>query len=202
MRAKNRFSTAGRTTDAISPGMFRQKPWASRFVSSHSCRKKPAERPWAMILLFSRVRSSSGSTSWANSFSSSASECSDSFCKRNMTWSARLNSAGQAWPTLESSLDKSDTLPKKKSLPEWSSMTLSKRWKTSEDGWWMVQSTLQPSLKASNLNFWMTVCAANESSPVVGSSRKMSLGCTISSIATQVRFFSPPEMPLMRSSPM
>lgn len=47
----------------------------------------------------------------------------------------------------------------------------------------------------------MTCKAVVESKPVVGSSRKMMLGFVISSTPIEVRFLSPPLIPLMKAFP-
>mmetsp|Transcript_10492 Transcript_10492/g.24298 ORF Transcript_10492/g.24298 Transcript_10492/m.24298 type:complete len:228 (-) Transcript_10492:97-780(-) len=91
--------------------------------------------------------------------------------------------------------------PKKTSSPWESSITRWNWWKTSDAGWWIVVSTLQPSFFARAASLDMTLYAANESRPEVGSSKKMSFGCMTSSTPMAVRFFSPPEMPRISSSP-
>ena len=85
--------------------------------------------------------------------------------------------------------------------PSCNTRTREKRWKTSELGWWIVHSTLQP-WAARLPRFLITAYAANASSPDVGSSRKTSVGFMTSSIPTEVRFFWPPEIPRIISSPM
>jgi len=47
-----------------------------------------------------------------------------------------------------------------------------------------------------------TDVAVNESSPVVGSSRKIRLGSVINSTPIDVLFLSPPETPLTRGPPI
>mmetsp|Transcript_45463 Transcript_45463/g.120027 ORF Transcript_45463/g.120027 Transcript_45463/m.120027 type:complete len:119 (+) Transcript_45463:1186-1542(+) len=56
-------------------------------------------------------------------------------------------------------------------------------------------------LSASSRSTWQTLYAAWLSSPLVGSSRKTMLGSVTSSVAMAVRFFSPPEMPLIMAEP-
>ena len=55
-------------------------------------------------------------------------------------------------------------------------LTLLNVWKTSEAGWWMVHRMLHPRVEPSSTSFRHTDCAAKESRPEVGSSRKMSSG--------------------------
>ncbi len=47
----------------------------------------------------------------------------------------------------------------------------------------------------------MTECAVFESRPVVGSSKKRQLGDVIISMAIDVRFLSPPEIPRLNAVP-
>ena len=47
-----------------------------------------------------------------------------------------------------------------------------------------------------------TDIAVNESSPVVGSSKKISMGSVMSSTPMEVLFLSPPETPLMSAPPI
>lgn len=66
----------------------------------------------------------------------------------------------------------------------------------------MVLMTVLPSLLAKSPNVSMTDVAVNESSPVVGSSKKMRLGSVINSTPIDVRFLSPPETPLISGPPI
>lgn len=65
----------------------------------------------------------------------------------------------------------------------------------------MVQIIVLP-LCANSLRVSTTEVAVNESSPVVGSSRKMRLGSVISSTPIEVLFLSPPETPLISGPPI
>jgi len=47
----------------------------------------------------------------------------------------------------------------------------------------------------------MTAFAVDASNPVVGSSKNSTLGAVMSSIAMHARFFSPPEIPLIKLLP-
>mmetsp|Transcript_3124 Transcript_3124/g.9094 ORF Transcript_3124/g.9094 Transcript_3124/m.9094 type:complete len:114 (+) Transcript_3124:1349-1690(+) len=60
---------------------------------------------------------------------------------------------------------------------------------------------MQQPFAAKSFNTFTTVHAAKESNPERGSSRKIMVGFEISSTATAVRFFSPPESPLTRALP-
>lgn len=64
--------------------------------------------------------------------------------------------------------------------------------KSSELGWWMVQTMVLP-WAAMLLIMWTIFWAENESRPVVGSSQKSSVGSVSSSEANASRFFSPPD---------
>jgi hypothetical protein len=64
----------------------------------------------------------------------------------------------------------------------------------------MVVTTVRPE-SARRFRKWMRLRAVVESRPVVGSSRKMIEGFISNSTPTDVRFFSPPERPLMRLLP-
>jgi hypothetical protein len=61
--------------------------------------------------------------------------------------------------------------------------------------------TVLPATERS-LKVSITEVAVKESSPVVGSSKKMSYGSVISSTPMEVLFLSPPETPLMRGPPI
>mmetsp|Transcript_13941 Transcript_13941/g.43555 ORF Transcript_13941/g.43555 Transcript_13941/m.43555 type:complete len:245 (+) Transcript_13941:1237-1971(+) len=80
-------------------------------------------------------------------------------------------------------------------------MTLSKRAKISDDGWWIVHTHSRACETAMSLSISIVECAPYESSPDVGSSRKMIEGSVTSSTPIAVRFFSPPESPLTYSLP-
>mmetsp|Transcript_4795 Transcript_4795/g.9508 ORF Transcript_4795/g.9508 Transcript_4795/m.9508 type:complete len:274 (-) Transcript_4795:450-1271(-) len=73
-------------------------------------------------------------------------------------------------------------------------MRLSNMWKMSEDGWWIVATTVRPAA-ARLLSVWTTLKAVNVSRPEVGSSRNRMEGSVMSSIAIAVLFLSPPEIP-------
>ena len=81
-----------------------------------------------------------------------------------------------------------------------STSTCWKSAKTSEDGWWIVVTTVQP-LRASDERSVTTLHAVNESSPLVGSSRKSTAGRITSSTPIEQRFFSPPDTPRIIRSP-
>ncbi len=55
---------------------------------------------------------------------------------------------------------------------------------------------------ARSLRVSITEVAVNESSPVVGSSRKIKLGSVISSTPMEVLFLSPPDTPLIKGPPI
>ena len=61
-------------------------------------------------------------------------------------------------------------------------------------GWWIVHTTHRPCI-ARSLSDDMTFCAWNESSPLVGSSRKIALGSRTISTPMLHRFLSPPDSP-------
>jgi hypothetical protein len=79
-------------------------------------------------------------------------------------------------------------------------MILSKRLKISELGWWMVARIVMP-LLASFFIYYMIRSDVVESRPEVGSSRSRILGSVISSYPIDVRFLSPPEIPLIETPP-
>jgi len=68
------------------------------------------------------------------------------------------------------------------------------------EGWWIVQITIRPSF-VYDFRCDMTVAAEWASRPLVGSSRKIILGFEINSTPMQSRFFSPPEIPRLSSTP-
>ena len=57
-------------------------------------------------------------------------------------------------------------------------------------------------LSAKFFSISTTISAVNESSPVVGSSKKIRLGFVISSTPIEVLFLSPPDTPLTRGPPI
>mmetsp|Transcript_8087 Transcript_8087/g.27780 ORF Transcript_8087/g.27780 Transcript_8087/m.27780 type:complete len:107 (+) Transcript_8087:1239-1559(+) len=71
----------------------------------------------------------------------------------------------------------------------------------SDRGCWMLRITLIPP-SPSCASAPTMVAAFVLSRPVVGSSRNKMRGLCRSSLATLTRFFSPPEMPRVYSSPM
>ena len=85
-------------------------------------------------------------------------------------------------------------------LPRTSRIKCSNSLKISEEGWWIVETTLTPHLDRC-LRSSITERAVEESSPVVGSSRKSIEGFVSSSTPIEVRFLSPPEIPLIISFP-
>lgn len=82
-----------------------------------------------------------------------------------------------------------------------SRQSLSKSSNTSELGWWMTVTTVRP-FSASERMVAMTKNAEAASRPEVGSSRKSSVGCVMSSEAMETRRFCPPEIPLRNQFPM
>ena len=66
----------------------------------------------------------------------------------------------------------------------------------------MVLMTVRPSSMARFRKISITEVAVKESSPVVGSSRKIKLGSVINSTPIEVRLRSPPETPLTRGPPI
>jgi len=64
----------------------------------------------------------------------------------------------------------------------------------------MVHTTVLPSAQSLTMNL-MTLCAALESRPLVGSSRMRMLGLDSSSMAMLRRRFWPPDSPLRKMSP-
>mmetsp|Transcript_22804 Transcript_22804/g.55376 ORF Transcript_22804/g.55376 Transcript_22804/m.55376 type:complete len:219 (+) Transcript_22804:1391-2047(+) len=78
---------------------------------------------------------------------------------------------------------------------------LSKIWKVSDEGWWIVLITLHPRLQR-RFNVRTTLYAELESSPEVGSSRKRIFGFVMSSTPIDTRRFSPPEIPRISSFPI
>ena len=78
-------------------------------------------------------------------------------------------------------------LPMKAILPSAISMSWWNISKTSEDGWWMVQTKVRPS-DAIWLICRTSLCAENESSPVVGSSQNSKRGLVSS--CTQYRLWN------------
>mmetsp|Transcript_4684 Transcript_4684/g.13774 ORF Transcript_4684/g.13774 Transcript_4684/m.13774 type:complete len:390 (+) Transcript_4684:1715-2884(+) len=79
-------------------------------------------------------------------------------------------------------------------------MRSSKLVNTVQRGWWMTAAMVTPCL-AKALSEDMSSRAEVESRPDVGSSRKRRAGSAASSMPTLTRFFWPPLMPRMRSSP-
>lgn len=79
--------------------------------------------------------------------------------------------------------------PKKATRPSAISSSLSNMAKTSEDGWWMVTTTVFP-LSAMCLRTDTTFCAMKESRPDVGSSQNMS-GGSVSTWRSQQSRHSP-----------
>jgi len=83
-------------------------------------------------------------------------------------------------------------------------LTINKRlsnWlKISDEGWWIVLTTLRP-WRARFFKTSSTFKAVVESRPVVGSSRKSKLGLVISSTPIEVLFLSPPDKPLIKVFP-
>lgn len=73
--------------------------------------------------------------------------------------------------------------------------------KISDEGWWIVEITVLPA-PASLFRNLMRLRDVVESSPVVGSSKKIMEGLMSSSKPIEVRFFSPPDTPRMRVSPI
>ena len=71
----------------------------------------------------------------------------------------------------------------------------------SELGWWIVSATVRPA-SAMLFSVRMIWTAIALSRPLVGSSKKSTLGEVTSSMPTDVRRFSPPEMPLMLALPI
>jgi hypothetical protein len=65
----------------------------------------------------------------------------------------------------------------------------------------MVLMTVLP-LIARSFKVSITEVAVNESSPVVGSSKKIRLGSVISSTPIEVLFLSPPDTPLTKGPPI
>jgi len=57
-------------------------------------------------------------------------------------------------------------------------------------------------LKASSVIVSTTDIAVKESNPVVGSSKKISIGSVINSTPMEVLFLSPPDTPLIRAPPI
>mmetsp|Transcript_3619 Transcript_3619/g.10142 ORF Transcript_3619/g.10142 Transcript_3619/m.10142 type:complete len:364 (+) Transcript_3619:2390-3481(+) len=80
-----------------------------------------------------------------------------------------------------------------------SSMKSSNMSVMSEFGWWMVHTTVRR-LRASMSSASMMLSATSLSSPLVGSSAKMTMGSLTSSMARLTRRFCPPLMPLMPSA--
>jgi hypothetical protein len=78
---------------------------------------------------------------------------------------------------------------------------LSKRLNISLEGEWMVAITVIP-VEASLLSIDMILRAVVLSSPLVGSSIRIRLGLEISSYPMEVRFLSPPEIPLILTPPI
>mmetsp|Transcript_28290 Transcript_28290/g.67246 ORF Transcript_28290/g.67246 Transcript_28290/m.67246 type:complete len:292 (-) Transcript_28290:3068-3943(-) len=109
-------------------------------------------------------------------------------------WSATGISAGQGNPASEKWLDTSLGGPWKTLCPSASRSTLSSFWKAAGEGWWMVRTTIRPAAAMSR-RLPMREAAANESSPLVGSSSMMTEGCVTISMAMLTLRRSPPEMP-------
>ena len=86
-------------------------------------------------------------------------------------------------------------------LPSDIKIILSNLNKSSADGWCIVARMLMP-LSASSLRHYTTRKAEAESRPLVGSSSKSKDGFVISSYAIEVRFLSPPDMPLCIHPPI
>mmetsp|Transcript_8168 Transcript_8168/g.23315 ORF Transcript_8168/g.23315 Transcript_8168/m.23315 type:complete len:257 (+) Transcript_8168:874-1644(+) len=120
-------------------------------------------------------------------------------CRRNMTWSAGLKFGGHGSQRRKYSAS-CTTGPWYTACPSWRMSTSSNIAKISEEGWWMVQRTGTPAM-ARSFNARVSVNAAYESRPLNGSSRKSSLGSVMSSMPTDTRFFSPPEMPFNNAEP-
>lgn len=70
-----------------------------------------------------------------------------------------------------------------------------------KDGWWIVMRTMLPPL-AMSFTFSTTLKALVESRPEVGSSRNSREGLWIMSIPIETLRLSPPDTPLLPSSPM
>ena len=70
-----------------------------------------------------------------------------------------------------------------------------------KEGWWMVMRTMLP-VRAMSFTFSTTLKALVESRPEVGSSRKRREGLWIMSIPIDTLRRSPPDTPLLPSSPI
>ena len=69
-------------------------------------------------------------------------------------------------------------------------------------GEWILMITVLLCFLAKSLSVLITMKAVNESSPEVGSSKKITEGSVISSQPIFTRFLSPPETPLMNYPPI
>jgi len=79
-------------------------------------------------------------------------------------------------------------------------ISFSKFVKISEEGWWIVETTLTP-LRLSTFSKAITYKAVELSNPVVGSSRNSIEGLVSNSTPIDVLFLSPPEIPLIKEFP-
>ena len=104
--------------------------------------------------------------------------------------SAGLVFSGIGYPRALKSAGMALVCPMCMSRPELMRMRLSNETKRRDDGWWIVKRTVLPAL-ATLSRSCKTVRAATESSPLVGSSRKIVEGLVTSSTPTLVRRLSP-----------
>mmetsp|Transcript_15001 Transcript_15001/g.38529 ORF Transcript_15001/g.38529 Transcript_15001/m.38529 type:complete len:254 (+) Transcript_15001:929-1690(+) len=196
---------------ATSDFLSRSTRWNSRLVSHVNWVTNPGRFPPCC----SASECETHALLWATSFTSSAStSCADpshafctlsrlsvdSVCAMCRTKSAGLYCGGHSKPSAPKCRSSFLVLPPYSVRPWASRIALSNAAKISDEGWWITDKTVHPS-SASFLSNRTTSSAAKESSPEVGSSRKMVPGWVMSSIPMEHRLRSPPEMPRMSGPP-
>mmetsp|Transcript_18747 Transcript_18747/g.44504 ORF Transcript_18747/g.44504 Transcript_18747/m.44504 type:complete len:254 (-) Transcript_18747:2245-3006(-) len=132
------------------------------------------------------------------SASARASSSPASMATQRMKKSGGLSSRGHSMPKELKCCSAALGGPKYTERPSTMISTLSNKLKTSSLGWWIVASTVFLvvfSPRAKSCKSFVTLYAIAESSPLVASSAKSSVGSVRSSVAKARRRRSPPEMP-------